>query len=46
MAGILSGLEKFGLGNLKNASLYEDTKKGKTEEGAKAAPTIQESDFG
>lgn len=45
MAGILSGLEKFGLGNLKNASLYEDTKKGKTEEGAKAAPTIQESDF-
>lgn len=45
MAGILSGLEKFGLGNLKNASLYEDTKKGKPEEGAKAAPTIQESDF-
>ena len=45
MAGILSGLEKLGLGNLKNASLYEDAKKGKAEEGAKVAPTIQESDF-
>lgn len=45
MAGLLSGLEKLGLGNLKNASLYEE-KKAKTEEGAaKAAPTVQEQDF-
>ncbi|MBQ6888493.1 MAG: DUF2225 domain-containing protein [Lachnospiraceae bacterium] len=45
MAGLLSGLEKLGLGNLKNASLYEE-KKAKTEDGgAKAAPTIQEQDF-
>ncbi len=46
MAGILAGLEKLGLGNLKNANLYEDSKKGaKSEGGEKAAPTIQESDF-
>lgn len=45
MAGLLSGLEKFGLGNLKNASLYEEKKEAKSGDGAKAAPTIQESDF-
>lgn len=46
MAGLLSGLEKLGLGNLKNASLYEEKKAAKAEDGAaKAAPTIQESDF-
>ena len=46
MAGLLSGLEKFGLGNLKNANLYEEKKGAKLEDGAaKAAPTIQESDF-
>ncbi len=45
MAGILSGLDKFGLGNLKEASLFEDAKK-KESEGAEAAETvIQEQDF-
>ena len=46
MAGILSGLEKLGLGNLKDAELYEDSKKSAkaTAEGA-AAPVVQEQDF-
>lgn len=46
MAGILSGLEKLGLGNLKDASLYEDTKKNaKDAVEAAAAPVVQEQDF-
>lgn len=46
MAGILSGLEKLGLGNLKDASLYEDTKKNAKEAaGTAAAPVVQEQDF-
>ena len=44
--GLFSDMEKFGLGNLKNANLYEEKKGAKLEDGAaKAAPTIQESDF-
>lgn len=46
MAGILAGLEKLGLGNLKDANLYEDTKKtAKGAEEGKAAPVVQEQDF-
>lgn len=48
MAGILSGLEKLGLGNLKEANLYDETKKNeKAGEGekAQAAPVVQEQDF-
>lgn len=47
MAGILSGLEKFGLGNLKDADLYEDAKKNAKASGgeAAAAPVVQEQDF-
>lgn len=45
MAGLLSGLEQFGLGNLENMNLYEQPKK--AEEGAegKKAPVVQEQDF-
>lgn len=47
MAGILSGLDKFGLGNLKDAELYEDTKKNAkvSADGAVSAPVAQEQDF-
>lgn len=47
MAGILSGLEKLGLGNLKEANLYEEAKsnvKVSAEEKA-PAPVVQEQDF-
>lgn len=43
MAGLLSGLEQFGLSGLENMDLYEKPKK---EEGeAAAAPVVQEQDF-
>lgn len=46
MAGLLSGLEQFGLGNLENMDLYETQKKDEKEAGGKpAAPTVQEQDF-
>ncbi len=45
MAGILSGLEKFGLGNLKDADLYESNKKNEKEVEEKAIPVVQEQDF-
>lgn len=49
MAGILSGLEKLGLGNLTEANLYEDAKKNEKAgagEGEKPqAPVAQEQDF-
>ena len=47
MAGLLSGLEQFGLGNLENMDLYESQKKAdKGAEGGKAAaPVVQEQDF-
>ena len=45
MAGILPGLEKLGLGNLTEASLYDESKKNEKGEGEKAAPVIQEQDF-
>ncbi len=46
MAGLLSGLEQFGLSNLENMDLYEAPNK--KEEGGpdgKAAHTVQEQDF-
>lgn len=46
MADLLSGLEQFGLGNLKNMNLYEDTTKKADENGEKAAaPVMQEQDY-
>lgn len=46
MADLLSGLEQFGLGNLKNMNLYDEPKKaegdGKT---PAAAPVMQEQDY-
>ena len=33
MAGILSGLEKLGLGNLKDADLYDEAKKDEKDAG-------------
>ncbi|MCM1174187.1 MAG: DUF2225 domain-containing protein [Blautia sp.] len=46
MADLLSGLEQFGLGNLKNMNLYEDTTKKADENGGKpAAPVMQEQDY-
>ncbi len=44
MAGLLSGLEQFGLGNLENMNLYDDPKKDEKEEG-KASKQPQEQDF-
>lgn len=43
MAGLLSGLEQFGLGNLENMDLYEKPKKKEAE--AAAVPVMQEPDF-
>ena len=46
MAGLLSGLEQFGLSNLESMDLYETPKK--EEEGDKGEPkphTVQEQDF-
>lgn len=46
MAGLLSGLEQFGLGNLENMDLYEPQKKAdKGPDGKPAAPVVQEQDF-
>jgi len=49
MAGILSGLEKLGLGNLKEANLYDDAKKnektGERGSGSGSVPVVQEQDF-
>ena len=46
MAGLLSGLEQFGLGNLENMDLYESQKKAeKAADGKPAAPVVQEQDF-
>ncbi len=46
MAGLLSGLEQFGLKNLENMNLYEKPKKAETgEDGKPAAPVVQEQDF-
>ena len=46
MAGLLSGLEQFGLGNLENMDLYETQKKEeKGADGKPAAPKVQEQDF-
>jgi len=46
MAGLLSGLEQFGLNNMENMNLYETNKKGEEggEEG-KPVQTVQEQDF-
>lgn len=44
MAGLLSGLEQFGLGNLENMDLYE-TPAEETEAEKPAAPVIMEQDF-
>lgn len=43
MAGLLSGLEQFGLGNLENMDLYEKPKK--KEEAEAEAHVVQEQDF-
>lgn len=46
MAGLLSGLEQFGLTNLENMNLYEEAKKAETgADGKPAAPVVQEQDF-
>ncbi len=46
MAGLLSGLEQFGLKNLEDMNLYETPKSEEKENGeGKAAPTVQEQDF-
>ena len=46
MAGLLSGLEQFGLKNLENMNLYEKPKKAETgEDGKPVAPVVQEQDF-
>ena len=46
MAGLLSGLEQFGLSNLENMDLYETQKKEeKGADGKPAAPKVQEQDF-
>ena len=46
MAGLLSGLEQFGLGNLENMDLYETQKKAdKGPDGKPVPPVVQEQDF-
>lgn len=46
MAGLLSGLDQFGLGNLEGMNLFETPSSNKEEgEAVVAAPVIQESDF-
>ncbi|MCD7726600.1 MAG: DUF2225 domain-containing protein [Clostridiales bacterium] len=46
MAGLLSGLEQFGLTNLENMNLYEEAKKAETDgDGKPKAPVVQEQDF-
>ena len=44
MAGLLSGLEQFGLGKLEGMDLFE-AEKVKTENAKAAAPVVQEQDF-
>ena len=46
MAGLLSGLEQFGLNNLEDMNLYETPKKSEEAEGGAAAVhTVQEQDL-
>ncbi len=46
MAGLLSGLEQFGLSNLESMDLYEAPKKAEAGAGEQgAAPVVQEQDF-
>ena len=48
MSDLLSGLEQFGLGNLKNMNLYDEPAKKTDENGGKAAaaaPVMQEQDY-
>ena len=46
MSDLLSGLEQFGLGNLKNMNLYDEPAKKTDENGEKAAaPVMQEQDY-
>lgn len=46
MAGLLSGLEQFGLTNLENMNLYEEAKKAETgADGKPKPPVVQEQDF-
>ncbi|MDE7341967.1 MAG: DUF2225 domain-containing protein [Lachnospiraceae bacterium] len=50
MSDLLSGLEQFGLGNLKNMNLYDEPVKKTDEHGGKAAtaaaaPVMQEQDY-
>lgn len=44
MAGLLSGLESFGLGNLENMNLYEQPKKAESKDG-QPVQKVQEQDF-
>ena len=47
MADLLSGLDQFGLGNLKNMNLYDEPKKAEEGDGkgAAPAPVMQEQDY-
>lgn len=46
MAGLLSGLEQFGLSNLENMDLYEQSKKAEAgSEGKPVVKTVQEQDY-
>lgn len=45
MAGLLSGLEQFGLSNLENMDLYEAPKKEEKGAEGKGEQTVQEQDF-
>ena len=45
MAGLLSGLEQFGLSNLENMDLYETPKKDEKGPDGKGTQTVQEQDF-
>ena len=46
MAGLLSGLEQFGLGNLEHMDLYESTQSSQGDAKQAAAPVVvQETDF-
>jgi hypothetical protein len=45
MAGLLSGLEQFGLTNLENMDLYDTPKKEEAGPDGKAAHVVQEQDF-
>lgn len=45
MAGLLSGLEQFGLSNLESMDLYEAPKQAEKGSDQHAAPVVQEQDF-